>query len=954
MWHQWFARFAVFLALGVPNLPAQTEPETHIALRCSSFDPLSGAPQLPKGLQAGPDTGLWVVQFVDRPTESGRAAIVRLGGEVCGFIPHRAHLVRMSAGVNDALRRESGIRWVGPYHPGYRIMPELLVDFPAIRSAAERRYNIVVVNKRTDKPRLMDAVERLGGTVTHAQPGSLLLEVSLTGRQLLAVARLDEVLWIEAWTPTELDMDNVRTQTGAGHIETVAGYTGQQVNGHVYEGLQSNHPDFSIAPTSVLSCNTAESHGHCTAGIVFGNGSSAPEARGLAPDATPFFTSFLCVNAGLSRWQVIEDLVNNHEVMFSTSSWGNALSRSYTAISADCDDIIFDHGIAWTQSQSNSGNQFSRPQAWAKNIFSVGAVHHGNNSDPADDSWQAGNASTGPAEDGRIKPDFCAFYDAVWTSDRTGLDGFDPGDSFAFFGGTSAATPVVAGTNALAIQMYTDGLFGPLRVPGGTRFQNRPNFTTLKALQIVGATPYAFSAASVDNRREHQGWGVPNLQSLYEDRSQLHIVDETDALEQGESIRYEMQVPTGRALLKVAMTFADPAANPAAALHRVNDLSLRVTAPDGFRYWGNQGLSVGNTSLSGGSRDTVDTVECVFIENPTAGLWRVDVVADLVVVDTHLATQVVDADFGLVVRGGAFQGLGHVGTVTSYGVGCLGSAPSPPEVCTTINASTNISAVSMASQTGYALQLTAATAFELTGFELYAHGVTSSNEQLTAGIYLPDPVSGLPSTLVSSGTLTITPTSGWSTVSLQPVHLSAGQTYLLCFQTGAFGPVLWQASSGGSGVPFFTTSGGSWSQTPNSQFEFLIRLQCQPLTTMVPRLSCDDVPDMGFPVVVQLDDALANAYAAIYFGGFDTHWLATALPYSLNPLGGGNCTVFSSGEVFLLGATDATGHYEVTVYIPHAPAFLGFSVFCQSMITDPEANDLGLVTTNALELVVGN
>jgi hypothetical protein len=32
---------------------------------------------------------------------------------------------------------------------------------------------------------------------------------------------------------------------------------------------------------------------------------------------------------------------------------------------------------------------------------------------------------------------------------------------------------MVAGHNALAIQMFTDGLFGPQRKPNGTRWENR-------------------------------------------------------------------------------------------------------------------------------------------------------------------------------------------------------------------------------------------------------------------------------------------------------------------------------------------------------------------------------------------------------------------------------------------------------------------------------------------------
>ena len=44
-----------------------------------------------------------------------------------------------------------------------------------------------------------------------------------------------------------------------------------------------------------------------------------------------------------------------------------------------------------------------------------------------------------------------------------------------------------------------------------------------------------------------------------------------------------------------------------AAIHRINDLTLRVTAPDGTVYWGNHGLLDGNWSTPGGTRSSSGT-----------------------------------------------------------------------------------------------------------------------------------------------------------------------------------------------------------------------------------------------------------------------------------------------------------------------------------------------------------
>ncbi|MCK5940668.1 MAG: hypothetical protein KAI24_01765, partial [Planctomycetes bacterium] len=212
---------------------------------------------------------------------------------------------------------------------------------------------------------------------------------------------------------------------------------------------------------------------------------------------------------------------------------------------------------------------------------------------------------------------------------------------------------IVAGHNALLVQMYTDGLFGnPPRVVGGSRFQNRPYAQTLKALQIVGARPYAFNASSTDNRREHQGWGFPSLQDLYDNRAAAYVVPEDDVLTQGQTAVHTIAVGSGTPQLKVCMTFLEPAGNPSATQAIVNNLNLRVTSPSGTVYWGNNGLNSGNTSTAGGSANGIDSVECVFVDSPAAGNWTVEVIAQAIVTDAHVATGATDASYALAVIGG--------------------------------------------------------------------------------------------------------------------------------------------------------------------------------------------------------------------------------------------------------------------------------------------------------------
>ena len=152
--------------------------------------------------------------------------------------------------------------------------------------------------------------------------------------------------------------------------------------------------------------------------------------------------------------------------------------------------------------------------------------------------------------------------------------------------------------------------------------------------------------------RIHQGWGMPDLRALHDLRDRLFIVNETDPLAPLDSASYTVRVNPGEPALSVTLAYTDPKGATNSDQARINDLSLRLTSPDGQTiYWGNQGLLDGNWSTPGGASDTADTVENIFIQNPGEGDWTIEVLADEVIQDSHPETQALDADFALVASG---------------------------------------------------------------------------------------------------------------------------------------------------------------------------------------------------------------------------------------------------------------------------------------------------------------
>jgi serine protease AprX len=925
-----------------------------IRLVHGSFDPIDGELPVPAWLRSDADTRLSIVQSRALPDDAFRAAITATGARIVGYLPEHAYVVHMAPGSATALSRDAHVRWVGPYHPAYRLEPLLRAELERAGLGQAtlpeaRRYNLVVADKRADKPALARRIHEIGGVVTHEQPGSLLFEVQLDGAQLLLAARFDEVLWIDRWSAPEPDMDNARIQGGGNFVEAAGGYTGQGVNGHVYEGIEATHQDFTIPATNVRSDGSAQDHGHCTSGIVFGNGTSSPQARGMAPGARPFFTNYSTVTAGMSRYQVIQELVAVHDVMFTTASWGDATTTAYTAVSADTDDILFDHDIVWTNSQSNTGNQSSRPQAWAKNIMSIGGVAHANNANRNDDSWDAGGASIGPAADGRIKPNLCAYYDAILCSDRTGAAGYTAGNTYTSFGGTSGATPIVAGHNALALQMFTDFVFNNSpRVPGGTRFQNRPHNATHRALMYANARQYSFTAASTDNRREHQGWGFPDLQTLWLNRSRMFVVDETTVLQQGQSASFPVTVQAGDPELKIAMVFSDPAPNPAAAFTAINDLSLKVTAPNGTIYWGNQGLTSGTTSTPGGSADTRDTVECVIVSAPAAGTWTVEVIATLVAQDGHIETPQVDADFGLCVSFGT-----TVGTVTPIGQGCAGSTQLPP-LCASINGSGGTLAAAVRPYE-YCYAVTAPTALLVTGFEVFSSSATGAPITVNARIY---GASGTTPGVTALATTTVAIGAGvgfHAGTFASPVAVPAG-TFYIGVDHSAQTTNLSNLSAGTTAVSFYRSVPGSGAWTRSGLVTRpSVRVLCTGAGNFaVPQLVVSGSPSLGGVLTQALTQGKPNSLASMLVGASDTAWAGGALPFSLAGAGAPGCNLYVSIDIVLGMTTNALGAASLNLTMPAVPNFVGTRLHEQFIVLDAAANQLGAISSNGVRILIGS
>ncbi|GIG60749.1 hypothetical protein Lfu02_51210 [Longispora fulva] len=615
---------------------SRTRPQARlIRLRNRAFDPKAGGASL--GRLA--DGGAYLVQLAGAPLDSQRAELTRLGVRLGAFVPDFAYVARMDPATRARVEALPYVRWVG----GYEAADKYDQDPPA------GRYAVTTVERSTaDQADVARRIRALGGTVAVVSASGRLVEADLTPAQVVELAHLGAVLALDPAGEPGTDMDKAREDGGANAVERAGGYAGQGVRGEVMDGgLRATHQEFAARPPLVHGAGGGDpSHGTSTYGQIFASGVT-PQARGMLPQGQGVIALYNSVDDRYAHTAELVDPAGPYRAVFQSNSWGATQTTRYTALSAALDGAVFDHDLLVCQSQSNAGNRSSRPEAWAKNVVSVGGQYHFDTLDRSDDRWDGG-ASVGPASDGRIKPDLSHYFDAVYTTSSASDTSYTP-----HFGGTSAATPITCGYFGLLFQMWADGVFAG--APGRNRdvFDARPHAATAKALMINQANSYAFTGENADLTRVHQGWGSASVGNLYEQARaggwRLPVlVDETDLLTVGQRRAYPVTVD-GSQPLRATMAYTDPEGSPSAYLARVNDLSLRVTAPDGTVYWGNNGLRAGNWSTPGGVSDSVDTVENVLVQSPAPGTWLVEVVADEVNVDGHRETPETDADYALVV-----------------------------------------------------------------------------------------------------------------------------------------------------------------------------------------------------------------------------------------------------------------------------------------------------------------
>jgi hypothetical protein len=456
------------------------------------------------------------------------------------------------------------------------------------------------------------------------------------------------------------------------------GLTGAgQIIAHADSGLDSGvitnlHPDFAGRVIAAYGLgrpgvwNDPDGHGTHTAGSAFGSGAaSAGLYRGVAWEASIVHQSLLDPSFGLGGIPPdINDLFAQayaDGARIHTDSWGASVFGSYTLMSRQADEFMWDHpdmlllfaagNDGWDFDGSGVIELFSMAApGTAKNLMTVGASENFKPSGsggfssftygmlwpfdyPSDpirndlistprvgtNQGMAAFSSRGPTSDGRTKPDVIApGTDIISVRSRAAFStgwGTAANTNYVFNGGTSMSTPLVAGSAALVRQYLQE-----------RRYHAHPSAALVKASLIHGARTLAPGQYGTNATQEIpwvtpnpvEGWGQVNVEdSLFPAGNHAWtFIDEAEGLtDPGDHTDFVFISATGT--VRITLTYTDFPASLGGGKKLVNDLDLVLTGPGGYLV------------LPGpnGMPDRSNNIERIDVEIPVSGTYTARVEA---------------------------------------------------------------------------------------------------------------------------------------------------------------------------------------------------------------------------------------------------------------------------------------------------------------------------------------
>ena len=665
------------IAVAAENAPE--EALTRIQVHAFRFDPLvEGEPEVTPGAKAdAAAVGLRLVQFQGSVQQLWLDSLEDSGLRPLQYYPHDTYLVWGAESAAAATAAKSFVRWQGLFHPAYKISISLQRDKRPTEAVD------VIFYDDGDRQGSLDALRALGAEIKAsfpAQPDRAFWQavVSLPGTSVEAAALIPTVLWLGERGPGPQLEDEMASQIVAGnhpggvpvtgylpHLSTL-GVDGTGVIWAIGDtGIDYDHPDlgprivggFSSGACDPVGqpgsdCGTSRGHGTHVAGIVGGDAAGGFAdadgflyGLGIAP-GVEFFS--LDVFTGTSPYQEYSRQAFLAGATGVNNSWRSGSNTGYQAVERTYDFMVRDadfgtvavaepHIVVFSAGNSGSSPGTLTAPKEAKNVIVTAGTQNYRTSQNIDAMYNS--SSRGPSSDGRYVPTIAAPGQTV-ISARNDLGGSctssvvaATNDLYSFCSGTSMAAPQASGALALVTEWWRG------RAGGAD-----PSPAMAKALLINSAVPVS---STPDIPNFDVGWGrinvteaiQPSAERLYEDQTVVfdNIGDQWDLV---------AEVADPAMPLKVTLVWSDAPAALGANPALVNDLNLLVEVGS-TSYFGNEFAA--GWSQPGGSTDSLNNHENVFLPSPGAGTVSITVTAGTLNGDgVPIFGSATDQDFALV------------------------------------------------------------------------------------------------------------------------------------------------------------------------------------------------------------------------------------------------------------------------------------------------------------------
>ncbi len=556
-------------------------------------------------------THICLLRAARLPDKRTQLELASAGIRLLAYLPHHVYVVALPASTGWEGLSRSGFTGFRRITPGMKVRQELLrPELPAWIRSGDRIELILKYYAHLDASSVLAACAAEGVDVLRHNGTDNFLRISIPASQIGQLAAMPWVAFLDAVPEPDVPDDtNGRNIHRANAIDAAfpggRHYDGSGVHILVRDdGAVGPHIDFKGRIDNSLVEPQSGNHGDGVGGIMSGAGNLDPYQKGMAAGA------FLHVlNYEADFLDETMDLHTQQGVLVTNSSYSNGCNTGYTAITETVDQQLYlfptlMHVFSAGNSNNNNcgygaGNQWGNitgGHKQAKNCLTTANLDADGN--------LANSSSRGPAHDGRLKPDISAHGQGQVSTDE--------GNAYQVFGGTSAAAPGIAGVMAQLHQAYRELNNG-----------DTAPAALLKTVLLNGANDLGNPGPDF-----RFGWGHVNaLRAVTALEDHRYLAATVPA---GDTLVHPIQIPAGVKEARVMVYWHDPAASVLTTKALVNDLDIRLVAPDGTVHlpWvlnPSPNADALNAPASKGV-DTLNNVEQVSIPDPAAGSYSLEVV----------------------------------------------------------------------------------------------------------------------------------------------------------------------------------------------------------------------------------------------------------------------------------------------------------------------------------------